>query len=162
MRTEHHIFQSNGDKQRGFGCLVSDGEERVREARAEVSSKEAFCQEVPEVSLSNLYRVSRAKQTSLCLCMSTHTHITCSMTWNLFRMKGEGFFNRDQHQVCGHITLFFYFTSLLADVRLATVQQQQCGSKTTKPHTPGVKLLDNLSKSQASWEQRQMLYKLRS
>lgn len=68
--------------------MPSEGEEeRVREARTEVSSKEAFRREVPEVPLSNLYRASKAKQTSLFQCMYTHADTTCSMTHSLFRNK---------------------------------------------------------------------------
>lgn len=54
--------------------MPSEGEEeRVREARTEVSSKEAFHGEVPEVPLSNLYRESRVKQASLSLSACKHT-----------------------------------------------------------------------------------------
>lgn len=96
MRTEHHIFQSNGDKQRGFGCLVREKKKEWKKPELKSLQRRLFAEKCQR-SYYPICTVSTAKQTSLSLfnslspsaCKHTSHYLLRVMDQNLYRNKRQ-------------------------------------------------------------------------
>lgn len=96
MRTERHIFQSNGDKQRGFGCLVREKKKEWKKPELKSLQRRLFAEKCQR-SYYPICTVSTAKQTSLSLfnslspsaCKHTSHYLLRVMDQNLSRNKRQ-------------------------------------------------------------------------
>lgn len=95
MRTEPHIFQSNGDKQRGFGCLAREKKKEWEKPEVKSLQRRLFsekCQRSCYPICAEWAEQSKPLAPSLTLSHSMHVNIhslylLCDTDWNHCRSK---------------------------------------------------------------------------
>lgn len=153
MRTEHRTFQSNGDKQRGFGCLAREKKKEWEKPEPKSLQRRLFaekCQRSHYPICTERAEQSKPLSPSLLVRVKTHSHYLHYDMKSLQEYKGEVHFNMDSrmkplHQVHSHSSLLNLCWLM---TRLRQLSNNCVGQRRLShlyAHTPGVKLLDSFT-----------------